>query len=193
MSHRAGRRIGRGPAVVAFVLAAAGAGLLAVHDRASAAPPHVDPALGREVRPVVDRYVLTAAAGPLGSARPAEPGGNAPRAFCTERVIEIRPAGSAVRVGLVAWCGHYVRDGDGVSAVDAGISAGVLTVSPASAPARVTGASWEPDDRLSTWAPAHFSPEGTSEVERVLGDSAAHLDDPVALARTAFGVGAPAR
>jgi hypothetical protein len=192
MGFRAGRRPGWRSAAAGVVLAAAGLGALILRQQASPGPPHVDAALDRTVLPVVDQYVRTAPAGPLGGDAPAVGDGTAPRGFCTERVIEIRPAGTALRVGLVAWCGHFVQDGTRVTAVDGGVTAGVLTVSPASAPARVTGASWEPDDELSAWAPAHFSAGGTAEVERVLGDSAADLTDPETEARAAFGLPAPA-
>jgi hypothetical protein len=64
----------------------------------------------------------------------------------------------------------------------------VLTVSSASAPARVSDVAWEPDDVLSTWAPAHFSPGGAAEVERIDSDSAANLTDPEGKARAAFGL-----
>jgi hypothetical protein len=170
------------------VLAGAGVGLVIAHQQSSPAPPHVDAALERSVLPVVDRYVRTAPLGPLGDERPAGQDAAGPRAFCTERVVEIRPAGTALRVGLVAWCAHYVRSGDTVIELDGGVTAGVLTVGPVTSPARVTAASWEPDDTLATWAPAHFSAGGSAEVERILGDAAAHLTDPVAQARAAFGL-----
>jgi hypothetical protein len=169
-------------------LAGAGVGPVIAHQRSSPAPPHVDAALERSVLPVVDRYVLTAPQGPLGSERPARKDPAGPRAFCTERVVEIRPAGTALRVGLVAWCAHYVRRGDTVTELDGGVTAGVLTVTPVTSPARVTAAFWEPDDTLSTWAPAHFSAGGSAEVERILGNAGAHLTDPVARARAAFGL-----
>ncbi|WP_136723248.1 hypothetical protein [Actinacidiphila oryziradicis] len=138
--------------------------------------------------PVVDRYLLTDPLGPLGSGEPPGKNGAVARGFCTERVIEIRPTGAGLRVGLVAWCGHYVRRGTEVTDLDAGIEAGVLTVSPASAPARVSDVAWEPDDVLYTWAPAHFSPGGAAEVERIDSDSSANLTDPEGKARAAFGL-----
>ncbi|SHN09953.1 hypothetical protein SAMN05216499_12094 [Actinacidiphila paucisporea] len=192
MGYGAGRRLRWRWAAAGGALAAAGLGVLIVHDHASPAAPHVDTALDRAVLPVVDRYVVTAPGGPLEGDEPAVPSPAAPRGFCTERVVEIRPAGTALRVGLVAWCGHFVRAGTDVNATDEVVTAGVLTVSPASAPQRVTAASWEPDDELSSWAPAHFSSGGAAEVERILGNSAAHLTGPEAKARAAFGLPAPA-
>jgi hypothetical protein len=162
-----------------------------LYKEAVPAAPRVDPGLDRAVLPVVDRYLLTAPLGPLGGGTPPGKNGAAPRGFCTERVIEIRPAGAGLRVGLVAWCAHYVRRGTEVTELDAGIMAGVLTVSPASAPARVSDVSWEPDDVFSAWAPAHFSSGGAAEVERIISDSAANLTDPEGKARAAFGL--PAR
>jgi hypothetical protein len=164
---------------------------LLLHQQAAPASPRVDAALDRTVLPVVDRYVLADPQGPLGGHQLAGKDRDAPRGFCTERVIEIRPAGTDLRVGLVAWCGHFVRNGATVTELDGGVTAAVLTVSSSAHPTRVTEASWEPDDVLSTWAPAHFSPRGTTEVERILGNAAAHLTDPAAKASTAFGLHAP--
>ncbi|CAG6398968.1 hypothetical protein NMG29_11545 [Streptomyces cocklensis] len=191
MSIWVGKRRGWQWGAAGVALATAGAVGLILHGQAQPAPPHVDAALDRTVLPVVDHYVLTAPQGPLGGEMPAAGNGSAPRGFCTERVVEIRPAGAALRVGLVAWCGHFVRDGPRATPLDGVVTAGELTVSPASAPARVTAASWEPDDRFSTWAPAHFSAGGAAEAQRLLGDSAANLTDPADKARAAFGLSAP--
>lgn len=187
----AGKRRGWQWGAAGAALAAAGLGGLILHGQARPAPPHVDAALDRTVLPVVDRYLLTDPQGPLGGQAPAVRNAAAPRGFCTERVVEIRPAGAALRVGLVARCGHFVRDGPRATLLDGVVTAGELTVSPASAPARVTAASWEPDDRFSAWAPAHFSAGGAAEAQRLLGDSAANLTDPVDKARAAFGLSAP--
>lgn len=175
-------------AAAGAALVLAGGAALVVAERSTPAPPHLDAALERSVLPVVDRYVLTDPRASLGGDETAGPNRAGPRGFCTERVIEIRRTGTDLRVGLVAWCGHFERTGARLTDLEDGVTAGVLTVSPASAPARVTGASWEPDDTLATWAPAHFSPAGTAEVERVLADSDANLVDPAVQARAAFGL-----
>jgi hypothetical protein len=91
-----------------------------LYKEAVPAAPRVDPALERAVLPVVDRYLLTDPLGPLGSGEPPGKNGALARGFCTERVIEIRPTGAGLRVGLVAWCGHYVRRGTEVTDLDAG-------------------------------------------------------------------------
>lgn len=184
---RAGRRL-RVAATAALVLA--GPAVVLLHEQAAAATaaPHVDAALARSVLPVVDHYLLTGPSAPLGGALPVAKGRQAPRGFCTEHVIEIRPAAGSLRVGVVAWCGHFAREGGELSELDGGVTAGVVTISPASAPARVTAASWEPDDAPPAWAPAHFSDRGAAEVRRILGDSAANLTDPAVTARAAFGL-----
>lgn len=178
------RRRRLGTAAGAAALAVAGLTTVILHAQDRPAPPHVDAALEHSVLPAVDRYVVTAPQGPLGGDRPAGDDPSGPRGFCTERVVEIRPAGTALQVGLVAWCAHYARNGAKLTELDGGVTAGVLTVAQDTTP-RVTGASWEPDDTLSTWAPAHFSAAGAAEVERILGDSAANLTDPEAKARAA--------
>lgn len=91
--------------------------------------PRVDAALDRTVLPVVDRYVLTDPEGPLGGDEFAKKNRDAPRGFCTERVIEIRPAGTALRVGLVAWCAHFVRDGATLTELDGGLTGRDSTMS----------------------------------------------------------------
>ncbi|MFD3451013.1 hypothetical protein ACFWVC_02440 [Streptomyces sp. NPDC058691] len=166
------------------------AGTVLYANEAVPAAPRVDPALERAVLPVVDRYLLTDSLSPFAGDGFPEENGAASRGFCTERVVEIRPAGAGLRVGLVAWCGHFARHGSRMTALDAGISAGVLTVSPASAPARVSDVSWEPDGDSSAWAAAHFSPGGAAEAERLTGDATANLTDPEAKARAAFGLSA---
>src|SRR5262245_13863201 len=172
----------RGRRRVGLWVAAAGGvatlGVTALYAAAGPAVPTVDPTLARQVLPTIDRYLLTGPqGGPLGAAVPAD-SGDAPRAFCTERLIEIEPVGKGLRVGLVAWCGHFVREGDSVTELDAGIVGGVLTLSPASAPTRVSDVSWEPDGDPSQWAEAQFTPGGAEEVERVLHDPSTDLADP---------------
>ncbi|MFF3558866.1 hypothetical protein ACFYXS_02315 [Streptomyces sp. NPDC002574] len=176
-----------------IVGAAVLAGALWYTQQEAPAAPRVDPALERAVLPVVDRYLLTDSLGPLGGDDPPEENGVAPRGFCTEHIVEIRPTGAGLRVGLAAWCGHFARHGSGgVSMLDGGIMAGVLTVSPATAPARVSDVSWEPDGDSSAWAAARFSPGGAAEAERLTGDAAANLTDPETKARAAFGLPASA-
>jgi hypothetical protein len=183
---RAGRRLWVGAAAA---LALTGLTVLLLHEKAAAAaPPRVDAALSRSVLPVVENYLLTDPSAPLGGVLPVAKDRETPQGFCTERVVEIRPAGASLRVGVVAWCGHFARDGGRLSELDGGVTAGVVTVSPASAPARVTGAFWEPDDAPPAWASAHFSDRGAAEVRRILGDSAANLTDPAVTARAAFGL-----
>ncbi|MEU6342075.1 hypothetical protein ABZ883_14160 [Streptomyces sp. NPDC046977] len=180
--HRRRRWVVAGIIAVAVV-----AGTLLHRGLATPEAPRVDPALERAVLPAVDRYLLTDPLGPLGSDDDADEN-PAPRGFCTEHVIEIRPAGDGLRVGLAAWCGHFARHGAGVTMLDGGIMAGALTVSPATAPARVSDVSWEPDGDSSSWAATQFSAGGAAEAERLLGDSTAYLTDPEAKARAAFGL-----
>jgi hypothetical protein len=167
-------------------IAAAAGGVL--YRQAVPGAPHVDPGLARAVLPVVERYLPTDPVGPLVDTELRGEDGAVPRGFCTERVIEIRRVEGGLRVGLAAWCGHYVREGDKLTELDASIMAGVMTVSPASAPTRVSDVSWEPDGDASAWAEANFSAGGAAEVERVIADSQAHLTDPGAKARAAFGL-----
>ncbi|MFJ4845254.1 MULTISPECIES: hypothetical protein [unclassified Streptomyces] len=176
-------------AVLGIIAVGAVAGTLLYAEEATPAAPRVDPALERAVLPAVDRYLLTEPlGGPLGGDDFPDESGPAPRGFCTEHIIEIRPAGDGLRVGVVAWCGHFSRHGAGVRTFDAGIVAGALTVSPATAPARVSDVSWEPDGDSSSWAAAQFSAGGAAEAERLLGDSTAYLTDPETKARAAFGL-----
>ncbi|MFD8074271.1 hypothetical protein ACFV3E_16685 [Streptomyces sp. NPDC059718] len=170
-----------------------GAGLAAVAAsvlcwQAVPGAPEVDPRLERAVLPVVDRYLTTDPAGPLGETELRGEDGSVPHGFCTERVIEIRRAGGGLRVGLAAWCGHYVRKGDGVTALDGVVTLGVVTVSPASAPARVGDTAWEPDGDATAWTRANFSAGGAAEARRLMSDGGSQLTDPEAEARAAFGL-----
>lgn len=153
------------------------------------AAPNIDPAMERKVLPVVRRYVLVAPLGPLIGYGVLPKGETPPKGFCTERLIEIRPAGTGLRVGFVAWCGYYARHGDHLDDnYGGGIYAGALTVSPASAPARVSDVTWEPDDSMTAWAAKNFSPGGAAEVQRVVMNVQAYLTDPAVQARAAFGL-----
>ncbi|WP_405767110.1 hypothetical protein OG539_19495 [Actinacidiphila glaucinigra] len=170
-----------------------GVGLAAVaasvlYWQAVPAAPEVDPGLERAVLPVVDRYLTTDPAGPLGDTELRGEDGAVPQGFCTERVIEIRRVDGGLRVGLAAWCGHYVREGDGVTALDGVATLGVVTVSPASAPARVGDTAWEPDGDATEWTRANFSTGGAAEAQRLMSGDGSQLSDPEAEARAAFGL-----
>ncbi|MFB7287265.1 hypothetical protein [Actinacidiphila glaucinigra] len=100
--------------------------------------------------------------------------------------MEIRRVDGGLRVGLAAWCGHYVPKGDDVTALDGVITLGVVTVSPASSPTRVRDVSWQPEGDATAWTAAHFSAGGAAEAERLAADPASQLSDPVGEARAAF-------
>lgn len=170
-------------------LAVLGAAIAYAVDDVALAAPKVDPAQSRALLPVIDNYLVSDRTGMISDDSPSNPV-TIPgvTAICTERIIEIRPQGPLLRVGLVASCGAYRRRGSelllGPAEADAAVE---LTLSPASGPdIRVTAAAYEPDDVTSSWLNAHFSRAGIAEFRRV------QPADPTVRARTALGLPAAA-
>jgi hypothetical protein len=183
-----GKRRIRRPVLAGVVSAAllVGAGAYWAYEEYLAAPT-VDPAQARAVLPVVDRY-LASDQGMIGGDPADDPlTGPSGVTVCAERIIEIRPSGSSLRVGLVATCGDYGRSGGRLVTGEATSEAVELTLSPASGPdIRVTAAAYEPDDVPSSWYRAHFSSAGAAEVQRL--EDAGSDPDPTAKARAALGL-----
>jgi hypothetical protein len=151
------------------------------------AAPTVDPAQSRALLPVIDRY-LTSDQGMIGDDAAADPQtGPDGTTVCAERIIEIRPSGHSLLVGLLATCGDYRSGGGSLVSGESASEAVELTLSPDSGPGtRVTAAAYEPDDVPASWYRAHFSRAGAAEVSRL--EMAGSDPDPTAKARAALGL-----
>lgn len=148
------------------------------------AKPEVDEALAESVLPVVDDHLTKPDfQGMLTSSRP-ELG---PRWFCTEDIIEIQPHETGLRVGLVAYCGEYARDGSALL-TGSGWKAPVVVTLTGSAGQYVAQGSEQARDGAGYRPSVEklFSPKGASAV---LHGSMDFMADPAGKARSAFGLG----
>lgn len=107
--------------------------------------------------------------------------------FCTEEIVEIRPDGDRLKVGLGAHCGEFARNGDGLVTGSGWRAPVVVTVARTeggytalTAEQAMDGAAYEP------WVERTFSRAGAKQVLR--RGNWDGLPDPADKARAAFGL-----
>lgn len=174
MARVSARRLGIGVGVIAV----AGVVWLVVERTA----PAVDRGLAAEVLPAIDAELERGPwPGLLSSERP-ELG---PRWFCVEHVVETQQMGDRVRVGVVALCEEYARDGRTLLVGSGEHAAKVVDLVAEAGGYRVTGVDTAPDGPIRDWWLAHgFSDAGVRQANQLL----ASQDTTAPQAREAFGL-----
>jgi hypothetical protein len=181
------RTLAIGAVIAAVVLVAAVTAAVRADDLAHR--PHLD-ATARRTVPAIAAYLRTPAAGTwAGTLAEKRPG--AARWFCGVTPIESRYIQGRLRVGIVAQCAEYLRDGDHL-VTDAGYATPLVIALQRS------GTGWVPvhiqhpgDGTRFAWSVTRmFTPDGARVAMRASTNGV--FPDPAPDARTAFGLPANA-
>lgn len=163
-----------------------GAGVvIAVQAYGAAHRPHLDPAARRLV-PAIERYLSTPAAGTwAGSLAERHPG--KARWYCAVDPIESRATASGLRVGLLADCAEYMRDGDRL-VTDAGYASPLVVRLTRRGSGYVPANVQHPGDgtRFAWSVRRMFTRDGARAAQRASADGA--YPDPTPAARLGFGL-----
>ena len=162
------------------------AGLVtAVRAQGSAHRPHLD-AAARRLVPAIERYLSTPAAGawagPLARKRPGQA-----RWSCAVDAIESRTTRTGLRVGLLASCAEYLRDGDRL-VTDASYASPLVVLLARRGSGYVPARVQHPGDGTRfTWSVRRmFTPAGARAALRASANGA--YPDPAPAARRGFGL-----
>jgi len=175
---------------VAGVVVLVGGVVLASAISRAAHRPHLDAAARRSV-PAIEAYLPTRAAGtwdgPLAQRRPGQA-----RWYCRADPIESRRrADGDLRVGVMAQCGEYLRDGDRLT-IDAGYASPLVVVLQPRGSAYVPVRVAHPGDgtRFAWSVRKMFTADGARTALRAATDG--DFPDPAPAARRGFGLPADA-
>ena len=164
--------------------------LLSAAACSSTSPPTVNPAQARAMQPVIDAYLASPVGGNSGGILHDLYPKLKPRVFCSAAIIEIRPAGGLLRVGMETSCGEYARRGRTLLAGTAGGTEEIMTLTHAGGRYHVQSAAAGPTWHDPGWVRRHFSPAAAAEIN---ANSAPNPPDPISQAWRAFGFPAGTR